>query len=101
MLERICGSYEYVGPNYNNKKTILIEELPKEQEKEFKEYLLKFKPNYYVIIAHGTTQTHDNIDEIAQSIGIIVDPLYIKKNGILNKKKKYEGLKPWTPEKES
>lgn len=101
MLERVCASYEYVGPNYNNKKIILIENLLEEQEEEFKKYLIELKLNYYVIIAHGTTQSQDNVDKIAQSIGVIVDPLYIKKNGILNKKKKYEGLKQWEPIKES
>ena len=95
MLERTCGSYEYVGPNYNNKKIIVIEQLPLELEEQFKNYLIKLKEKFYVIIAHGTTQTNDNIDKIAQSLGIIVDPLYIRKNGKLNKKKKYEGLVLW------
>jgi len=57
--------------------------------------LTELKEKFYIIIAHGTTQTNDNVDKIAQSLGIIVDPLYIRKNGKLNKKKKYEGLILW------
>ena len=95
MLERTCGSYEYVGPNYNNKKVVVIEQLPLELEDQFKNYLTELKEKFYIIIAHGTTQTNDNVDKIAQSLGIIVDPLYIRKNGKLNKKKKYEGLILW------
>ena len=95
MLERICASYEYVGPNYNNKKLIIVENLDKNREKEFYDYLLNLKPNYYITVAHGTTQTKDNVDTICQELGIIVDPLYIKKNGKLNKKSKYENIIPW------
>ena len=98
MLERICGSYEYVGPNYNNKKIIIIKELNKLEEQKLIDYLTELKKNHYIIIAHGTTQTKDNVDYIAQSLGIIVDPLYIKKNGQLNIKSKYKGLKCWEKE---
>ena len=59
MLERVCASYEYVGPNYNNQKLFVIENLPTNLEETLKETLEQEKVNHYIIIAHGTTQTHN------------------------------------------
>lgn len=91
MLKRVCASYEYVGVEYSKKPLLqlVIDTIDIDKE-EFKEKLLNLKKNNYIQIVHGTTKSYDFIDEVCQELGIIIIPLYEKKNNVYQIRKKYQ-----------
>lgn len=92
MLERVCASYEYMGEDYDKKpyKEYCIDKVSDEYLDELKEELIKLKEEYFVRIIHGIPTEDDNVDFLAQSLGIVVEPLYQKKDGEYQIKNKYK-----------
>lgn len=92
MLERVCASYEYMGEEYVNKpyKEYYIDKVADKYIEELKNELIKLKEQYFVRIIHGIPTEDDNVDLLAQSLGIVVEPLYQKKNGEYVIKNKYK-----------
>lgn len=84
-LTRVCGAYEFVGEDYNNKphKNILINEttINEKNRLKFIKYLKKLKNEYYLTITTGSTQKETEIEFIAKKLGIRTELLYVKKNG--------------------
>lgn len=91
MLERICVSYEYVGEDYAKKpyKECYIGKVSDRYINDLKEKLIELKEKYFIRIIHGIPTEDDNVDLLAQSLGIVVEPLYQKKDGEYQIKNKY------------
>lgn len=93
MLSRVCASYEYVGEEYNEKPhyDMFINQFDEKYTMKLIDELKLLKQTHYVTVYHGIVSEDDVVDEICQSLGIRVLPLYFRRDGVYVIKSKYAG----------
>ena len=85
--KRIAASFEYVGEDYATKphKVLVVDD----DDTVTKEELLELKDKYYLVVATGKASAENDVERLCKELGIRTELLYINKNGVLSKNRKF------------